>query len=328
MFPNKIESVYIKLDPKQIRQGDILTDMIIHICNGGITIEIKLPYSVVMSQDCDLDQDFRNRSMISADDQDKFLQNVLICPAYTAEKFKQGKHLEAINLKMCDWTKNKSEYKKILGQNHARFHFLEPNPGLQVPELVVDFKHYQTIARETLYDIYGNHYLATINQLFRERLSQRFCDYLNRIGLPEFKKRDMTKSPLKYKVGDTVLCKKKTSFGERIWIGKIRDLYQSDSPLSNLYYAKPFDEFKEDLGIRGDECLENEVYNITDEKAVELRQIKNAIIKDKKLKEKTCKKLCEDYTKDITDRYTKNQEMLDNAIKNIQYINSSIFSQI
>lgn len=58
-------------------------------------------------------------------------------------------------------------------------------PHLQLPELVIDFKHYYAIPRDTLFRMYPEHYLVTINQLFRESLSQRFSNYLSRIGLPE-----------------------------------------------------------------------------------------------------------------------------------------------
>lgn len=187
MFPNKIDSAYIKRIIKRICQGDILRDVSVVVWNYEKKIdEVDLPYVIVMTQDCDLERDFYNRSQINPTTQDKFLQNILVCPAYDATKFRHGQHLESFELTMEKW--NSDNYKRIKDQNNARFHFLESYLEFQVPELVVDFKHYYTIPRETLTKMYADHYLVTINQLFRECLSQRFAHYLSRIGLPVLKK--------------------------------------------------------------------------------------------------------------------------------------------
>ncbi len=132
---------------------------------------------------------FNNRSEPAAEKHDKYLQNVLVCPAYNAETFKKGDHLkgEPNELKMNTWGSN--DYNKIKQQNNARFHYLEQNEALQVPQLVVDFKHYYTIPRDVIYKMHVDNYLATFNKLFRESLSQRFSSYLSRIGLPEIKEK-------------------------------------------------------------------------------------------------------------------------------------------
>jgi hypothetical protein len=44
--------------------------------------------------------------------------------------------------------------------------------------------------------MHAEHYLATFNKLFRESLSQRFSNYLSRIGLPELKQRMDSESTL------------------------------------------------------------------------------------------------------------------------------------
>lgn len=188
MFPNQIDSRYIKYIDKRICQGDILRD--INIIDNYSTDEsgefkydeLNLPYIIVMTQDCDLEGDFRNRSQNQPEKHDKFLRTILICPAYNATDFRSGKHLEYIGQNMESW--NSKNFKQIKDQNKDRFHFLDQDQELQIPELVVDFKHYYALPRDTLYGMYGEHYLATINQLFREFLSQRFANYLSRIGLP------------------------------------------------------------------------------------------------------------------------------------------------
>jgi hypothetical protein len=193
MSLSKIDSMYVKHTSKRICQGDILReidviDWNIEDTSGEYKIfNANLPYIIVMTQDCDLEWDFNNRSEPAAKKHDKYLHNVLACPAYNAAEFKDGDHLKSNGLKMNTW--GGDGYKKILQQNNARFHYLERNQALQVPKLVVDFKHYYTIPRDALYKMYVEHYLATINKLFRESLSQRFSSYLSRIGLPELKER-------------------------------------------------------------------------------------------------------------------------------------------
>jgi hypothetical protein len=192
MLSIKIDSRYVKdTTIKRICQGDILrdVDVIESYTKVGSTGELKyltLPYIIVMTQDCDLESDFKNRSDIFKS-QDKYLRTILACPAYNASEFREGHHLDDIGLKMEHW--NSKMFAQIKEQQHTRFHFLEQDQILQVPDLVVDFKHYYTIPRDTLFGIYKDNYLVTINQLFREYLSQRFSNYLSRIGLPELKER-------------------------------------------------------------------------------------------------------------------------------------------
>jgi hypothetical protein len=191
MFPNKIDSRYIKKgELRRVTQGDILrnTKIIDYLVKDKTyeIAQIELPYAVIMTQDCDLEQDYNNRRVDVDEKQDKYLQSILICPAYQSEIFKDGKHLEDlypdIHLTMEKW--DSGRFKTILNQNNHRYYFLEQFQNFQIPSLVVDFKHYHTISREFLYKIYPDCYLATLNQLFREDISQRFSNYLSRIGLP------------------------------------------------------------------------------------------------------------------------------------------------
>ncbi len=191
MFPSKIDSRYVKRTIKRVCQGDILRDIDVidsytKDASGEIEYdELTLPYIVVMTQDCDLDKDFKNRSEDNPEKHDKFLRTILVCPAYIASEFRDGNHLEDLKLKMEKW--DTKRFKQIKEQNNARYHFLDADQKLQVPELVIDFKHYYAIPRDTIDRMYPEHYLVTVNQLFRESLSQRFSNYLSRIGLPELK---------------------------------------------------------------------------------------------------------------------------------------------
>ena len=149
--------------------------------------EIDYPYAVVLSQECDLEQDYTNRCNAN-EEHDKFLPSILFAPAYLSEKLRYGKHLEEIGMKMqhissIPW--------KVVKQNkNYRYHFLDQGLTLGVPELTIDFKHYFTVPRGLFCYQFLNehHYVASLETLFRETLSIRFGYYLSRIGLPVIKK--------------------------------------------------------------------------------------------------------------------------------------------
>jgi len=185
-FPSRIEQKYTRLETTRIHQGDILRDLtLLEVSRKprGEATETSLPYSVVLTQDCDLEQDFLNRGESGSMNHDKYLQTILLCPAYPAKDFRDGQHLVGLGLRMEKW--NSDRFKLIRSQQNERFHFIDRQEDVNVPELVVDFKHYFTQPRDELYLTLQAAYLATISELFRESLSQRFCYYLGRIGLPD-----------------------------------------------------------------------------------------------------------------------------------------------
>ena len=194
---SKIESVYI-LNKKEERvcQGDIFRDLVydyrVYKDETGALVSdrITLSYVIVLSQDCDLESDYRNRSKKAEeqDTQDKFLHSILICPAYLAEKLKQGVHLKGPGFDLTMERYNSKRWDIIQDNKNERYHYLTADLNLQIPNLAIDFKHYLTIPRSQLYDSRGQNYIATINELHREALSQRFAYYVSRIGLPEVKK--------------------------------------------------------------------------------------------------------------------------------------------
>lgn len=198
MFPSKVDTQYCKRNNGRVYQGDILRDMLLlemqyadDIGSKYNVVEKNVPYIVVLTQDCDLEQDFNNRNQIS-DKHDKYMESILVCPAYLAEEFREGNHLEEFGLKMEKW--NSKRYKQIKTQNNYRYHYLDGYPPYQIPNLVLDFKHYYTIPRDVIYFAKENgHYLASLRQLFREDLSHRFSFFLSRIGLPIVEDRESDK---------------------------------------------------------------------------------------------------------------------------------------
>jgi hypothetical protein len=147
-------------------------------------VKRSLPYAVVLSQECDLHQDQQNRTNQKQTTQDKYLHSVLLGPAYPAETFKAGQHLKLLGVVCTPWGGDK--WKALLQNNVDRFHFLPAAAApLQVPDMVIDFKHFLTAPRGTLVNLKADAYIASLGQLFRENLSQRFANFLSRIALPD-----------------------------------------------------------------------------------------------------------------------------------------------
>ena len=187
---SRIVSPYKSWRNSRIHQGDIFRDVILteDVSVEPDAIGVKrqeFQYIVVLSQDCDLEQDFDNRSKLDSQTHDKYLQNILFCPAYVVTDFKEGSHLKGLNLNMHRW-ESRDSWKKITQNMHYRYHRLQPFGDLQLPELIIDFKHYATAPRDIIYRSgIRNNYLGTLAELFRENLSSRFAHYLSRVALPD-----------------------------------------------------------------------------------------------------------------------------------------------
>jgi len=184
MLKSKVKGRYRKGRNARLYQGDILKD--ITFVTGRSEKEkekdeYSLPFFIIMNQDCDLNNDFNYRKKTDSEEQDKFLLSILVCPAFSIEDFASGNHLG-------DWKMRviyKKEIEKIKkNDSEKRYHYLESNNELSIPELVVDFKCFFTIPRDLIYSHKKQGYVASLNELFREELSQRFANYLSRIGLP------------------------------------------------------------------------------------------------------------------------------------------------
>src|SRR5665648_21353 len=182
---SKIDSIFINHNEERICQGDIFRDFEYleytpTSKKTGTGIMKTFPYLLVLSQDCDLESDCRSHTN-SKDTQDKFLFSILVCPGYLSEELREGTHLEEYKLKMQRI--NTDRWNNIKNNQNPRYHFLEGEKTFQIPDLVLDFKHYYAISRDVLYKNFRDYYLGSINELFREALSQRFAYYLSRIGL-------------------------------------------------------------------------------------------------------------------------------------------------
>jgi hypothetical protein len=185
MLKSKISYLFETHNCERICQGDILRDVkYLNVLLNGEVQEFYFLYVIVISQDCDLEQfqaKLGNQQIGSHFNQ--YLPNILLIPAYPAQLMREGNHLKDI-YGITHERINTDKWKIVKSNNNERYHYFKGYSELQVPDLVCDFKHFFTIDFETTIEQYKSTYLATINELFHESLSQRFSNYLSRIGLP------------------------------------------------------------------------------------------------------------------------------------------------
>ena len=191
-----------ELDEKKnnrIEQGDIYKN-IEYIENVEIdkqTNEVEIskivfPYVIVLSQDCDLQQ---SSIYFSSDnipeDQDKQLLSIIVAPLYNEELFLSGEHLadDTISFKMQSITKEKkgkltTPYRNLINNETPRYHHISFAEGTKLTNMVIDFKHFFTINISYLYKCRHNLFVCKLKPLYRELITQRYANFLSRIGLP------------------------------------------------------------------------------------------------------------------------------------------------
>jgi hypothetical protein len=170
-----------------LRQGEILSNLIrIRLdlqtlgTNSPGIISVTHPYAVVVSQDCDLEQDFKARQGINKED--KLIADILFCQVATAE---QLRGTTGITSEM---------WKRISQNKDERYHFLQKvEPACDalregLPELGIDFKRYFTISTDEVYrriEIGEAKRRCVLVSPYLEHLSSRFAHFLSRVALPE-----------------------------------------------------------------------------------------------------------------------------------------------
>jgi hypothetical protein len=178
----------------RICQGDIFRDIeyIEYVSEKKGIIEVSkiiFPLVIVLTQDCDLQQDYKFRWSREGKSktQDKWLVSVLVAPLYNAEHVFQGSHLSDLDLEMEPIKKNRSPGTFLKENQNPRYHYLDFPPNIPLVPSIIDFKHYFSVNVQYLKKIKTTNYICSISNLFREDISQRFAGFLARIGLPEIK---------------------------------------------------------------------------------------------------------------------------------------------
>jgi len=183
------EEIYDASEGSELRQSEIITGLIQlvtdldSIKSGSklIVNSIEHPYVIVVSEDCDLTQDFdaRRKNQLTSD---KIMPSVLFCQVTTAKELR-GPAGEGMN---------KDLWSKVKINKDERYQFLEKVPpasdalGEGLPELGIDFKRHFSLPTEEAY-----YRIATdakrrcrLRSPYLEHFSTRFAYFLSRVALP------------------------------------------------------------------------------------------------------------------------------------------------
>lgn len=173
-----------------LSQGDILRD-VEHIeyvseLSGNLEIsKIVFPLVIVLSQDCDLSQDYKFRwSRKETKNEDKWLLSVLVAPIYNIEHLYAGEHLADIGMRMGTLNRKKTEGQYLRNNEIPRYHYLEFPTDVPLVSSAIDFKHYFSVNVPYLKKLKKSNHVCRLSELYKEDVSQRFSSYLSRIGLP------------------------------------------------------------------------------------------------------------------------------------------------
>lgn len=189
-MPDPIK-VRVGREPR-VRQGDIFRDVdfvesVIEEAGTVRVARIIFPLVVVLTQDCDLAQDFNARygRKVKPSNQDKFLISVLVAPLYNVEHVYHGEHLSELDIQMAPVPQTGGLGDSLLQNKRPRYHYLEFPHEVPLPNSIVDFKHHFSVTVEYLKRVKQDDFVCNIAPVYREDLGQRFAAFLSRIGLPE-----------------------------------------------------------------------------------------------------------------------------------------------
>ncbi len=152
-----------------------------------IVERVVYEYAVVVSQACDLTQQFKSHA-----NEPPALPEILFCQVATAESLRATPNLVT------------EMWKRIKINKDERYQFLENIPpeldacGTGLPEFGIDFKKYFTIPTEEVYrriELGHTKRRSVLCSPYCEHLSSRFSYFLGRIGLPEDHRSESVKPP-------------------------------------------------------------------------------------------------------------------------------------
>ena len=176
--------IYVPSAGGALRQGEVLSEFkhpypdVDKLRNGAVELIPEIhPYIVVISQDCDLEQDFGRRAK---GETRHLLASVLFCHAITEQEF------------VGTYTDLGKDRLKVIRQNsEPRYHYLREAIGTEdrlrrgVPSLVIDFKrHFSVPTGEAYFWAESAARRCRLGTPYAEHLSIRFASYLCRIALP------------------------------------------------------------------------------------------------------------------------------------------------
>jgi hypothetical protein len=181
-----------------IRQAELLKSVAefqpISKPNGDDDLEIRKvdhPLAVVISQDCDLEQDFDLRfpadgepvERDAADMSHRSISHVILCDAYP----------EAELIRRLPDGFGSKDKRKIQQNQNERYHKLDAAPiagdeSKEVEELFFDFRRFFAIPSADIYDQLAAgtmERIACVPAYYLHDLSQRFFSYQSRVAIPD-----------------------------------------------------------------------------------------------------------------------------------------------
>ena len=147
--------------------------------------DFVLPLALVLTQDCDLDQDFAVRFTKPNPASDKLIPSILLAEVFTAED---------VLARYAEGSKKVWERLNIKNNKNERYQFLQAVPpgcdslGAGLPELVIDFKRYFALPAGEVYrrvELGEAVRRAAFASPYLEHLAARFAAYHGRVALPE-----------------------------------------------------------------------------------------------------------------------------------------------
>lgn len=149
--------------------------------------KITFPNVIVLTQACDLAQDNALRKQgDKIENHDQLLVSVIVAPIYNFEDLRVGDHLKQLGMNMQNMGGiKKSKCENIIKNENKRYHYLRFEDNVKIVNSVIDFKHYFSCNAAYLLGKHDSSYICSIDSLYREFITQRFSNFLSRIGLPD-----------------------------------------------------------------------------------------------------------------------------------------------
>lgn len=175
-----------------LRQGEILTDLVQYNPDVGKLTQdtqeisftsISHPYAIVITQDCDLDWDYKARNNANIHPS-KLLNSIILCEVSLAKDVREIEEKSIMN---------RGEWDLVKSQRHERFYFFEKIPTecelqqIGIPELTADFKKVFGMDAATLYrqiDLGVVKRRAFLTSPYLEHFSRRYHSFQGRVALP------------------------------------------------------------------------------------------------------------------------------------------------
>ena len=184
-----------------LRQGEIISDLFAVRLKTGAERDTednakKVPYaySIIVTQDCDLEQDYAARKNEGAG-KHRLLRNILLCEVEQAKILKHGDMIQELpEDKRARSPIGRREWKIVVRNKDERYHFLAKIEKLEdslnegLPQLVVEFKRYFTIATDEIYyqiNAKTAKRRSILKSPYLEHFNTRFHFYHSRVALPE-----------------------------------------------------------------------------------------------------------------------------------------------